>query len=125
MTRKEQIEQQTFVYYESCSDEDVAKSKGFIDGAQWADEHPSEKAINKRLYELGYGMSLNGDIITRQQVSESMERYVKYKKKQLIDKAVEWLSSHFYDAKYQYRDDEGGWTDIDAIIEDFRKAMEE
>lgn len=43
MTRQEEIEQQTFVFYETCSDEDVAKSKGFIDGAKWADEHPKEE----------------------------------------------------------------------------------
>ena len=44
MNRQEQIEQQTFVYYETCSDEDVAKSEGFIDGAQWADKTMIEKA---------------------------------------------------------------------------------
>lgn len=42
MTREEEIEQQTFAYYETCSDEDIAKSKGFIDGAEWADQHPRE-----------------------------------------------------------------------------------
>lgn len=44
MTREQEIEQQTFVYYESCSDEDIAKSKGFIDGAKWADKTMIEKA---------------------------------------------------------------------------------
>lgn len=44
MTREEQIEQQKFVFYESCSDEDVAKSKGFVDGAKWADKTMIEKA---------------------------------------------------------------------------------
>ena len=37
MTREEEIEQQAFLYYELCSDEDIAKSKGFIEGAKWAD----------------------------------------------------------------------------------------
>lgn len=44
MTREEEIEQQTFVYYETCSDEDILKSKGFIDGAKWADKTMIEKA---------------------------------------------------------------------------------
>lgn len=44
MTRQEEIEQQTFVYYETCSDEDIAKSKGFIDGAKWADKTMIDKA---------------------------------------------------------------------------------
>lgn len=43
MTREEEIEQQAFVYYESCSDEDIAKSKGFIDGAKWADKTMIER----------------------------------------------------------------------------------
>jgi hypothetical protein len=46
MTREKQIEQQTFVFYETCSDEDIAKSKGFIDGAKWADEHPREGLVD-------------------------------------------------------------------------------
>lgn len=47
MTRETEIEQQTFVYYETCSDEDIAKSKGFIDGAKWADRHPSVDIVKK------------------------------------------------------------------------------
>lgn len=46
MTREEEIEQQTFVYYETCSDEDIAKSKGFIDGAKWADQHPRKGLVD-------------------------------------------------------------------------------
>lgn len=46
MTRETEIEQQTFVYYETCSDEDIAKSKGFIDGAKWADKTIIDKACN-------------------------------------------------------------------------------
>lgn len=43
MTRQEEIEQQAFAYYESCSDEDIAKSKAFIEGAKWADKTMIEK----------------------------------------------------------------------------------
>lgn len=46
MTREGEIEQQAFVYYESCSDEDIAKSKGFIEGAKWADKTMIEKVLN-------------------------------------------------------------------------------
>lgn len=50
MKREEEIEQQAFVYYESCSDEDIEKSKGFIEGAKWADETMIDKAC-EFLYE--------------------------------------------------------------------------
>lgn len=43
MTRQEEIEQQAFAYYESCSDEDIAKQKAFIEGAKWADKTMIEK----------------------------------------------------------------------------------
>lgn len=55
LTRETEIEQQAFVYYETCSDEDIAKSKGFIDGAKWADKHPSVDTVKKIIcYALKY-----------------------------------------------------------------------
>lgn len=42
-----------------------------------------------------------------------------------IKKACEWLSSHFYDDEYQFRDNDGTWIDADCMIEDFKKYMEE
>lgn len=45
--------------------------------------------------------------------------------KTMIDKACEWLSEHFYDEEYQFRDDDGTWIDADLMITDFRKAMED
>lgn len=44
MTREEKIEQQALACYETCSDEDIAKTKGFIEGAKWADKTMIEKA---------------------------------------------------------------------------------
>ena len=55
MTREEEIEQQAFVYYESCSDEDLAKSKGFIEGAKWADETMIERAVNWLVHNMASG----------------------------------------------------------------------
>lgn len=79
MTREEQIEQQTFVYYESCSDEDIAKSKGFIDGAKWADQHPSVYTVKKIIcYALRY---------TNIMFAEDLEKGVEWKS--LIKKAME------------------------------------
>ena len=45
--------------------------------------------------------------------------------KQTTDEACKWLSSHFWDDKYQLRSNEGWWTDADTMIGDFKKAMEE
>ena len=118
MTRQEEIEQQTFVYYESCSDEDVAKSKGFIDGANWADEHPSQQSLAKELSRLGYTITLNGDIISKEEENKMMENYIKYKQEQLIEKACKWLKENTY--KYQLIFSEN----IPTFILDFKKEME-
>ena len=72
--------------------------------------------------EYGKGILLTED---RMMCEAAYQQGAYWADKTMIDKVCKWFSSHFYDAKYQYRDDEGGWTDIDAIIEDFRKAMEE
>ena len=53
MTREQEIEQQTFVYYETCSDEDILKSKAFIEGAKWADKTMIDK-VCKWLYKSTY-----------------------------------------------------------------------
>jgi hypothetical protein len=41
-----------------------------------------------------------------------------------IEKAVWWLSKHFYDEEYQSKDNEGTWICADEMIEDFKKYME-
>lgn len=40
-----------------------------------------------------------------------------------IEKAVEWLSRHFYDEEYQSTDNEGTWICADELIKDFKKYM--
>lgn len=55
MKREEEIEQQAFVYYESYSDEDIAKSKGFIEGAKWADKTMIERAVNWLVHNMASG----------------------------------------------------------------------
>ena len=46
-------------------------------------------------------------------------------KKQMIDKACEWIKQHLYDEAYLFRDNEGTWVDTDLVVDDLKKAMEE
>lgn len=72
MTREEEIKQQAFVYYETCSDEDILKSKGFIDGAKWADKTMIDKACKWIVQqEEMIGISFEDDFIER--FKEAME----------------------------------------------------
>lgn len=76
MTREDEItnsakehEKQTFFcdLVKSASSKGVnsAYGLGFIEGAVWADNNPSQQALAKQLHRLGYTISLNGDIIPR------------------------------------------------------------
>ena len=47
-------------------------------------------------------------------------------KKELINKACEWMECIDFEMEYQYTDNDGySFFDADKFIEDFRKAMEE
>lgn len=40
-----------------------------------------------------------------------------------LDKVCEWLSQHLYDECNLFRDNEGTWIDIDSMIADLRKEL--
>lgn len=46
-------------------------------------------------------------------------------RKEMIDKACEWLLNHFEDREYWGRDNEGDYIDFESFLEDFKKAMTE
>ena len=46
-------------------------------------------------------------------------------RKEMIDKACEWLDEHFYDREYWFRDDEGEYIEFVTFLDDFKKAMTE
>lgn len=46
-------------------------------------------------------------------------------RKQMIDKACEWIKQHLYDEAYLFRDNEGTWVDADSLISGLKKTMEE
>lgn len=89
---------------------------GFIEGAVWADNNPSQEALAKELYRLGYTITLNGDIIPRAEEEKAINSYIEYQKSQVIDKACEWLEPVFKDL--------AGYNCSGDLIEDFKKAME-
>lgn len=55
---------------------------------------------------------------------KSKDSDIEYVRKDaFIEKAVEWLSRHFYDECYQFYDNDGMWIDADSMIEDFKNYM--
>lgn len=45
------------------------------------------------------------------------------RKDAFTEKAVEWLSRHFYDEEYQSTDNEGTWICADELIQAFKEYM--
>lgn len=55
---------------------------------------------------------------------KSKDSDIEYVRKDaFIEKAVEWLSRHFYDEEYQSTDNEGTWICADELIKDFKEYM--
>lgn len=93
----------------------------------WADNNPSQKALAKELYRLGYTITLNGDIIPRAEEEKAMKSYIEYQKSQVIEKAVEWVKENYADfcREINYRDNLNECFDVQNFTEELRKEMEE
>lgn len=107
MTRKEEIEQAAIGNFETNEYEKL----GFIAGAEWADQNPDKRLVytKQELYDMGFGFITNGDIVNPYED-------VKKIKKQMIDKACEWIKNYFIEEEIPH---------YENFIINFRKAMEE
>lgn len=122
MKREEQIRNEAidfseyednFLEYDDCGD--VCDDKAFIQrafeaGAKWADEHPSEQVYTKKqLGEMGFPFTLNGDIVTPDELEKHYRRGIEYRKQKLIEKVCNQLEMRF----------------DEYIVREIRKIMEE
>lgn len=101
-----------------------ARQESFVEGAEWADEHPNSKNVytKQQLLDMGFAFTTNGDIVTPEQSNEDLKKYLQYQKQKFVKKAREWLS----DNKDNYIIDIEGETLVDdRIITDFCTIMEE
>lgn len=107
MTREEQIKEASIDFQMATNPRCIAggvladfaremnANQSFIEGAKWADNNPSQQVLAKELHRLGYGITLNGNIISKAEENKDMERYVEYQKEKLIEKACKWLEYNF------------------------------
>lgn len=119
MTREEETKQaaNSFAYViRDCATSRTEED--FIQGANWADEHPSQQSLARELSRLGYTITLNGDIISKEEENKMVENYMKYKQEQLIEKACKWLKENTYNYQLIFSEN------IPTFILDFKKEME-
>lgn len=138
MTREEQIKEASIDYQLSTNPRaiggdafaDFARemnvNPSFIAGAKWADDNPSQQVLAKELHRLGYGITLNGDIISKAEENKEMECYVEYQKNKLIEKACEWLKNNTISVTNNTYTYTASSYDINKkeFIKEFKKAME-
>lgn len=140
MTRDEEIREASIDYQISTNPRaiggdafaDFARemnvNPGFVAGANWSDNNPSQKALAKELYRLGYTMTLNGDIISRAEEEKATKSYIEYRISRVIENACEWLEDMAcYYAHWEYNGDtyeREVVLDEEELIKDFKKAME-
>lgn len=98
MTREEQIQDAAADhrdcvccgFYDPIAD---VREESFIEGAEWADEHPNSNSVytKKQLLDMGFAFTTNGDIVTPEQSNKDLKKYLQYQKQKFIEKACDWL----------------------------------
>ena len=109
---------------------------GFIEGANWSDEHPDKNNVytKQELIDMGFGFDLNGNIVTLEEYDEMVKRGDEYIKNKLIEKACEWLKKTMYIHTEHDTDVDWGTTKpidwvtsdydtVDEFIEAFKKNL--
>ena len=101
MIREEEIKQAAQAYYPSGSLHEERTVSAFVRGAKWADENPQGMTKMRKDYEFLFML----------------------KKRELIEKACEWIKNN----KHLHKELSFGslHIDWDKFIREFRKAMEE
>lgn len=134
MKRKEQIQDAAADhrdcvccgFYDPVAD---ARQESFVEGAEWADEHPDSKHVytKKQLLDMGFAFTTNGDIVTPEQSNKDLKKYLNYQKRKLIEKACKWLQENLSEGSDPDNYPMVRCYDIDMedFINDFSREMEE
>lgn len=133
--RQEQIREASIETKIQDLSKQVIYSLGFIDGANWSDEHPDKNNVytKQELRDMGFGFDLNGNIVTLEEYNEMVKRGNEHIKNKLIEKACEWLKNTMY-LHTEWETDDFGITDsidwvtsdydtVDTFIEAFKKNL--
>lgn len=128
MTREEEINNASYTYWannyaniefideeeKELHTQDIQES--FINGAEWADEHPKQIEISLEDIEELAKEVVPDDWVKRQDTLWEMIR--RNQRAQFIDKACKWLERHYHATL------NGGYYYLpEDCIEQFRKAM--
>lgn len=119
--RQEQIREASMETKIQDLSKQVIYGLGFIDGANWSDEHPDKNNVytKQELRDMGFGFDLNGNIVTLEEYNEMAKRGHEHIKNKLIEKACEWLKKTMYIHTEWETDDFGITKSIDWVTSDY------
>ena len=134
MTRKEEIikaaEKSVLGYHPAIQ---KMCTECFIEGAEWSDANPDKKHVytKRELMDMKFAFTLNGDIVTPDEMRKDLHLLVKHEKEQLLEKIFKWLKDNV--ENYVYVDTDEGSSeysiydgfDVPTMLEDIRKAVED
>ena len=134
--RQEQIREASIETKIQDLSKQVIYGLGFIEGANWSDEHPDKNNVytKQELIDMGFGFDLNGNIVTLEEYNEMVKRGHEHIKNKLIEKACEWLKKTMYIHTEHDTDVDWGTTKpidwvtsdydtVDEFIEAFKKNL--
>lgn len=81
----------------------------------------------QQLIDMGFSFTLNGDIVTPDELEELYRKYVEYIKEKLIDKACEYIRTHIWETVDDDEDpiiESVSNTTKEEFIKDFKRFME-
>lgn len=81
----------------------------------------------QQLIDMGFSFTLNGDIVTPDELEELYRKYVEYIKEKLIDKSCEYIRTHIWETVDDDEDpiiESVSNTTKEEFIKDFKRFME-
>lgn len=88
---------------------------------------PDQIYTKKQLMEMGFPFTLNGDIVTLNELEEHYQRGIEYRKQKLIDKACEYIRTHVWETVDADEDpiiESVCNTTKEGFIKDFKRYMD-
>lgn len=89
---------------------------------KWADENPSNRCYTKQqLRDMGFAFTINGDIVTPDDMGNMAERFFEYRKKKWLEKAEEFIHTYMFN---NHAIEDGKEISDDIIVIEYKTVQE-
>jgi len=98
----------------------------FIEGAEWSDANPDKKHVytKRELMDMKFAFTLNGDIVTPEEMRKDLHLLIKHEKEQQLKKVMKLLENIAFKYVETYGSEYEGY-DTQGLLEELKKGLEE